>query len=373
MELIKIKHMKNILLIFFGLLLSSMTYAQQGDTTATTVQDGIATQDTVVVLSAEDMQAAEKLYNEGVAFYTKGEYAKALSKFNNAIKIKANFPKAYYNLALCHIETANLDSAIEDLNNVIMLQAYDKAYYLRGTVRVDMNELSDAKADFEQAIAIDSSTVRGESYYYLGGIAFENQQYKHAIQNYDSSLNYLPNYAFAFNDRGSANRMLEKYDKAIADYQKALQADPKMAIAYSNMGSVERKKNNLEAAVDDYTKAIEIDPKLVIAYNSRGVVYKDLKEYTKAIADFNKVIELNPDYMYAYNNLGNVKFKMEQYEAAVKDYDKAISLDANYGFAYLNRGIAKEMLRDKEGACADWKQAYKLGVESAKTYISQCE
>jgi len=365
--------MKSVLLIFIGLIFGLTSYAQQGDTTTTAIQDSTANQDTVMVMSAEDMQAAEKLYNEGVAFYGKKKYEDAMVKFNDAIKIKANFPKAYYNLALCHIALKDNDAAMEDLNNVIMLQAYDKAYYLRGTVRVDLNELSDAKADFEQAIAIDSSSVRGESFYYLGGIAFENKKYTEAIQYYDSSLKYLPDYAFAFNDRGSAKRMLEKYDEAIADYKKAIQADPKMAIAYSNMGSVERKQENLEAALKDYSKAIEIDPKSVIAYNSRGVVYRDLKEYAKAIADFDKVIELNPDYVYAYNNRGNVKFKMKNYEAAVKDYDKAISLDANYGFAYLNRGIAKEMLRDQKGACQDWKQAYKLGVESAKTYISQCE
>jgi len=110
--------MKRIFLIFFGLLFSSISFAQQSDTTLTTAQDSTSTQDTVVVLSAEDMQAAEKLYNEGVAFYTKEKYAQALSKFNKAIEIKANFPKAYYNLALCHIALENLDSAMEDLNNV---------------------------------------------------------------------------------------------------------------------------------------------------------------------------------------------------------------------------------------------------------------
>ncbi|RLD66495.1 MAG: hypothetical protein DRI84_04705, partial [Bacteroidetes bacterium] len=239
--------MKSIILIFIGLLISGISYAQQDDTTITTAQD------TVMVMTAEDMQAAEKLYNEGVAYYSEGKYIDALDKFNGAIEIKANFPKAYYNLALCHIELNSLDTAMEDLNNVIMLQAYDKAYYLRGTVRVDLNELSEAKSDFEQAIAIDSSTVRGESYYFLGGIAFENMMYKHAIQNYDSSLKYKPNYAFAYNDRGSANRMLEKYDEAISDYQKAISADPKMAIAYSNMASAKRKKGDLEGAIKDFS------------------------------------------------------------------------------------------------------------------------
>jgi tetratricopeptide (TPR) repeat protein len=155
--------MRNLFLAFALLMFGSAVFAQQQSSEKAPVNDSIPAQDTVSVLSESDMQAAEKLYNEGVELYTKGEFRKALHSFGEAVKIKPNFPKAYYNAALCFIELKNPDSALVNLNNVILLDEYDKAYYLRGTVWVDLNELSDAKADFEQAVAIDSSTVRGES------------------------------------------------------------------------------------------------------------------------------------------------------------------------------------------------------------------
>lgn len=364
--------MRNLFFVFILLLGSSGLFAQQNNDLKPPEQDSTRTQDTLVI-STEDMQAAEKLYNEGVNLYSEGSYRKALKKFAGAVKIKPNFPKAYYNSALCYIALSMPDSAMAELDNVIMLTSYDKAYYLRGTLWMEMNDASAAKNDFEQAVAADSSTVKGESFYYLGGIEFEAGNYEKAIQLYDSSLKYKPDYAYAYNDRGSAWRMLEKYDNALADYQKAIKADPKLKIAYSNIASVKRKQGKPDEAITYYTKAIEIDPKFVLAYNARGVVYKDQGEFQKALNDFDKAIELDDKYAFAYNNRGNVKYKMKEYEAAVKDYNKAIETDKDYAIAYLNRGIAKEMLRDKKGACEDWEKAYKLGVEAAKTYLSQCK
>jgi len=359
--------MKQILLLFFGLILISGTYAQDIDTTMNTAQD------TIKVISEEDMQAAEKLYNDGVSLYAEKKYTESMTKFDEAIKIKANFPKAYYNRALCNVELKKPTAALADLGNVILLEPSGKVFYRRGTVYIDMNDLEAAKVDFQKAISLDSADYKAKSYYYLGGIAFEQKKYDQAIVHYDSALSILPDNAYALNDRGSSNRMLEKLDAAIEDYSKAIKAKPDMAIAYSNRASVKRKKNDLEGAVDDYSKAIEIKPEFVLAINARGVVYKEMDEYEKAIIDFNKVISLDNKYASAFNNRGNVRFKMKNYEEAVKDYDKAIALDDAYGFAYLNRGIAKEMLRDNEGACKDWLKAYKLGVESAKIYSNRCK
>jgi len=302
--------MKYAVLLFIGFFINSFAYAQ--DTTSTTNE-----QDTVMVLSTEDSQAAEHLYNDGVTFFTQGEYTQAISKFDEATSIKANFPKAYYNRALCNVELKNLQSALTDLGNAIMYDPNAKAYYLRGTVNIDLNQLEVAKSDFLKAISIDSADVKGKSFYYLGGIDFEQKKYEEAIVNYDSALHIIPNYAYAFNDRGSANRMLNKINTAIEDYSKAILADSNMATAYSNRASAKRKNQDLDGAVTDYTSAIKIDSAFVLAYNARGVVYKEQEEYDSALLDFDRAIKLDSKYTFAYNNRGNVKYKMRKYHEAV--------------------------------------------------------
>ena len=117
--------MKKIILLFFVLMLNSALFAQISDTTSAEVQD------TIKVLSAEDNQQAERYYNQGVGLFSEGQYSNASSKFDQAIEIKANFPKAYYNRALCYIELKDLSSALTDLGSAITLDPNAKFYFRR--------------------------------------------------------------------------------------------------------------------------------------------------------------------------------------------------------------------------------------------------
>ena len=66
-------------------------------------------------------------------------------------------------------------------------------------------------------------------------------KHKSAIKDYDEAIRLKHNYAYAYNDRGSAKRKLDDLTGAIADYTMAVKSDPGLSFAYNNLGSAKRQ------------------------------------------------------------------------------------------------------------------------------------
>ena len=306
------------------------------------VNDNTTAIDTIKTVSAAESQKAEKIYNQGIVYYQQGKLDEAITQFDEAIKIKPNFAKAYFNRATAKAELKKYAESISDYNMAILLEPTAKSYFSRGLIRYKLKDYTGAESDFDNCIQNDVSNLRAQAYYYQGCVYFDQNKYEEAIARDNKAIEYKPDYAFAYNDRGSANRQLEKYQEALKDYRRAIQLNPQMAFTFNNMASVKKKLGDLEGAITDYSSAIELKPDYYIAYNNRGSVYMMKKEYNKALADFTQAISLKSDYAYAYNNRGNVKYKQKRYEDAIQDYTKAVEIDPTYGYAFLNRGILRK-------------------------------
>jgi len=147
-----------------------------------------ASKDTVKVLSQKDMQAAELKYNEAYILLQSNKNAEAITKFAEAISIKANFPEAYYNRAVAKIASDDLVGCINDLNRVITLKPEPKYFHARGVARFKYKDFSGALEDFGKSIAAGKSTFLHESHYYTGLIYFDQKKNSEAIKSLSAAL-----------------------------------------------------------------------------------------------------------------------------------------------------------------------------------------
>lgn len=333
-----------------------------------------AYQDSIAALNADNEAAAvaRERYNEGNALFEKKQYLQAIAKFKEAISSDPAFKDAYYNKGVVEIEATKFKDAVLTFTALLALEKSAKAHYQRALSYQKDANLEKAEEDYEEAMKLDAKNEMIP--YNYGVLKFTQKDYEGAIKQFTKAIAVKPDFVFAYNDRGSCYRQMQKYQEALKDYEEAAKRNPNLALILNNIGTTKKNMKDYDGAIAAYNRAMSLDAKFYLAYNNRGVVLLEQGKLSQALEDFDKAIELNPKYAPAYNNRGAVKLKKEQWKDAEADFNKALQIDPNYANAYVNRGSAREMLRNAEGACQDWAKARELGSDVGKEYqVSNCQ
>jgi tetratricopeptide (TPR) repeat protein len=205
--------------------------------------------------------------------------------------------------------------------------------------------------------------------------------------------------AFAYYNRGNANKNQKRNDQAIEDYNNALRLNPNNAEAFLGRGIAFASRSDFETAIADFTDAIRIDSNLAAAYVFRGralaasvVTVTEIEEgfsdffyiveeeeitaeqeaaFDLAIADCTQAIRLDPNFVLAYRERADAYTRKGDYDRAIADYTAAIRLDPNNAAAYTRRGEAYNNKGDHNRALADYNQAIRLDPNDTKAYIKR--
>jgi tetratricopeptide (TPR) repeat protein len=187
---------------------------------------------------------------------------------------------------------------------------------------------------------------RGAEYY-------QQQDYDHAIADFNDGIKLDPRYALAFYNRGLAYKAKQDYDHALADYGEAIKLDPEYALAFRGRGNAYYAMQDYDRALTDYNEAIKLDPDSAVEFNNRGNAYYAKQDYDHAIADYNEAIKLDPKYALAFYNRGLIYSTTQDYDRAIAEFTEAIKLNPKYAKALYKRGLARQQKGDRGGGASD--------------------
>lgn len=197
--------------------------------------------------------------NLGCASLKAGNYVRALSYLNKAVKFNPKNAEAFTNRGNAYYRQGQIQQAMSDFSKAIELAPIiPMTFYNRGIAYLDMGHNKQAISDFNKAIELD------------------------------------PIFAKAFSDRGVAYDKLGQHQQAMSDFNKAIELDPKFAKAFTCRGYANIRCGRYQEAMPDFNKAIEFDPKLILAYINRGIASAILGKKDDAKRDLKKVLELDP-------------------------------------------------------------------------------
>jgi tetratricopeptide (TPR) repeat protein len=157
---------------------------------------------------------------------------------------------------------------------------------------------SNSKSSRDRASLIaqkNSQLAKAQEYGKLGLQKMLTRDFKGALADLDRAIQLDPNYAKAYNTRGTVKALgFKDYQGAAIDINRALQIDPKLAAAYTSRGTLKSAESqDYQGALVEYNRAIQLDPHNIDAYTSRAATkYRFLKDRAGGIADLQKAIKL---------------------------------------------------------------------------------
>ena len=173
---------------------------------------------------------ASSLTIDGIDLAKQGDFAAAISKFDEAIKLKPDYAEAHLQKANTYQNNGEFERAIGTYNQTLELKPdLVEAVGKRGTAKLSLNDFDGAINDFTEVI-------------------------KSSPPDPDTT-------ATALRNRGEAQQQKNNLDAALADYDEAIKLMPELALNYLKRGTALNAKGDKKQASASYQTALELASK----------------------------------------------------------------------------------------------------------------
>ncbi len=228
------------------------------------------------------------------------------------------------------------------------------------------------------------------AFYGLGGIAYENGDFKKAAEEWTRAIEINSLNAQFYNSRGSARKRMRKLDLAVEDFSEAIRIHPghhwalyNRGLIFGDFGARRKSRDDYSRAQDDFSRALKLVPGYAPLYFAKGCSYLTLflvlgdDLLGKAMVNLNKALELDPEFPEAYHMRAIVLWKQGDLDRAIVDWEKALEI-APGDWAALD-GVVQAMvpvlvIRGKnrihdnnlKGALSDFDRALELHPDTIR-------
>ncbi len=281
------------------------------------------------------------------------DYVLSIQYFNQVIKLKPYLSEPYLLRAIAKIQLGDYTGAELDCNAAIERNPFQPgAYYTRGYIYLQTNQLEKAKNDFSEALifAPENKTYIAMRADVLAGL----KEYELALDDINRLLYREPKSATLHFEKGTI--CLRSGDTICAQnaFIKATEYDSQNPANWSALGLVQLMQDNQDEALISLSKSIDYGSKWAGDYINRGIIYYRIHNYRSALADYDKAITLSPNDAQCYYNRGVLRQELGDYNRALEDFTKAINIAPDQIEIYYQRGLVQLQLHQWKEALEDF-------------------
>lgn len=295
---------------------------------------------------AADNEALEKRFKEANAKVDVGEFQPALEIYNEILEAEPKAGNVWVMRSIAKWRLKDLSGARADLAQAIALHSDNvDAYRVRGQMRYEAKDYSSSLADFTKAIDLVNANSRA-----IAAAGDKNAATAYEIEN-----------AELWGMRAEVHSKLSDSPSAVYDLTRAIELKPDYTAAFYLRGQLYEGSGEPAAAEEDYSKVIELNPKHADALNNRAWIRFHALKWDDAIADGKKALEISPKAAVAMRVVGYAQFGKGDYAEAAKVLAAAADADPSStgGYALFIRHHALLRLGEADKRLAtswgNWK------------------
>jgi tetratricopeptide (TPR) repeat protein len=282
--------------------------------------------------TANPLEDAVNLYNEGITHHQQGNLTLAESAFRKAISIKPDFGEAHNNLGNVLKDQDKWKAAEkcyrralqEFPNNPMLLSNIGNALHHQGKTREAMEMV-------ENALDLDPRYAYAHNY--LGNMCMTLGQHQQAIKHYQQALGLLPDAPGIASNLGAALCELTRYEEAVSVLHNTVKKHPRFFDAYPHLAEAALKLGATDDAIKVLQEAALLRPDDDAIYGMLAKACYTKSNYLDARVAASRAIKINPQVADYYYWLGRALHGMNLFDDAEAMLCKAIALQAdNAGF-----------------------------------------
>ena len=323
--------------------------------------------------SSQDKEDASNFFLKANQALNQKNYAEAIRLYDEAIDKNSEFSDAYLNKGICLMKLGRIDDAYEILTKAIQIdQSLVQAILVRSEAGILLGKLNESEADLKK---IRKAYQDSSSYYLIhGNLMGSKNNISEAMADYDQSISLDSSNVEALVNRGAIQYKLGALDLAFKDFTKAVKFNPSQSEALNNLGLIATKQRDWKTAISYFDLILNSNPADALALNNKGFVLLQINDLENGRQLIERSLDLIPNNGYALRNMGIYYKQKGNYTQALAEFNRAIELADITEDLYGLTGQTYHMSGNKAEACKIWKKGIVLKDSISKTeYHANCQ
>jgi tetratricopeptide (TPR) repeat protein len=271
----------------------------------------------VIQKPGENQELSLDHYLQGTMLDQKGDYAKAILEYQDALKYKED-PAIYHSIAKDYAYLNKYETAIQMAREAVRMDPSNRVYHeTLGEIYVNVRDLDNAIKQYQEITRIDSSYEGG----WLSLARLQQLRYpKEALKTYEMFINRFGPEADALFQMAQVYISLGQLDKAMGAFKEMLELDPGNFEIKKSIGDIYLQQDSTDAALLIYNDLAERQPDNLELRAAIAQAYLLRQDYDHAADQFEMVMKKDTLSADDQIRFGQVFVSFLQKDSAVAPY-----------------------------------------------------
>ncbi|MEW6585991.1 MAG: tetratricopeptide repeat protein [Nitrospirota bacterium] len=225
--------------------------------------------------------------------YESGNYLLAKDYYENALKVKPSFARAWYNKSVVLVQSGRHEEALSSVEKTLEMEPLNgMAWLIKGIALGRLDRYEDAMAALSRALECEHHSAR--IWHTSGVVLARLGRYEEALKAYENALELNPASSDTWYNKGVTLIQLGLQEKALRAFERAIKLNPDSPEAWYNEGIALGRLGRYDEALKAYERSLDLRPDFADAWYNRASLYSLRGDKENALADLSKAVMINP-------------------------------------------------------------------------------